>query len=32
MVVCTGAPVPATVQDALRANENVRFVRAITAG
>lgn len=30
MVVCTGQPLPTAVQDALRAHENVRFVRAIT--
>jgi D-3-phosphoglycerate dehydrogenase len=30
MVVCTGAPVPPSVQDALRSNVHVRFVRAIT--
>jgi len=30
MVVCTGGPVSPAVQDALRASENVRFVRAIT--
>jgi D-3-phosphoglycerate dehydrogenase len=30
MVVCTGGPVPASVQDALRGHVNVRFVRAIT--
>lgn len=32
MVVCTGGPVPTGVQDALRAHEHVRFVRAITLG
>jgi D-3-phosphoglycerate dehydrogenase len=30
MVVCVGSPVPAAVQDTLKAHENVRFVRAIT--
>ena len=32
MVVCTGSSVPSPVQDALRANVHVRFVRAITVG
>ena len=30
MVVCTDGPVSAQVQDALRGNDHVRFVRAIT--